>query len=142
MTILIVEDEEPMARIFCRALTSHGFEAEYVGDGKAALSILERRPPEMIVVDLGLPGCLNGIEVAQRARAQGYAGPIVLMSGAVDVKEDGIEDHISKETTGIEFAGKLLKPIRLEELICLVEQLTGRPAERQEIGERVGPVGG
>lgn len=138
--ILFIEDEEPLARVFCKTLATHGFEAEYVGNGLEGISVIERRPPEVLFVDFIMPG-MNGVEFAQRARASGYAGPIVLMSGAVDIRERWLEP-LFEQTAVMDFAERMVKPIRLEELVSLVERLTGRPAQRQELGEAGRPVQG
>jgi DNA-binding response OmpR family regulator len=127
--ILFVEDEEPLARVFCKTLITHGYDAEYVGAGPEALSVIARRCPDLVITDFLLPG-ISGIEIARRARIAGYAGPIVLMSGAIDTRE-GLEQQLAE--TAVDFAGRIMKPIRLEELVSLVERLTGRSAERKEV---------
>lgn len=139
MTILIVEDEEPLARIYCRYLSTRGHSVDYVGRGYEALSIVERRPPELMIVDLALPD-MNGIGFAHHARARGYLGLIILMSGAIDLNQQGLQ-WLADHPIEADFAACIMKPIRLDELGSLVERLIGSQTASQEGPQEEGQVG-
>src|SRR3954452_13041134 len=94
MAILIVEDEEPLARLYSQILNNQGFKAEYVSDSEQALSIIERRNPELVITDLAIGGRLNGIEMAMEARTKGYKGPIALVTGAVDLQDTRVKSMV------------------------------------------------
>ena len=66
--ILVVEDEAVIASYLRRGLAYEGYLIEVAGDGLAALAVARERPPDLVILDLMLPG-LPGIEVARRMRA-------------------------------------------------------------------------
>src|SRR5689334_14423139 len=76
--ILIVEDEAEIADYLRRGLTYEGFAVEIAGDGLAALTAAREHLPDVVVLDLMLPG-LDGMEVAQRLRA-GSNTPIIMLT--------------------------------------------------------------
>jgi CheY-like chemotaxis protein len=79
--ILIVDDDPILQKVYHSKLTSEGFTAETVGDGAAALMAIASKPPDLVLLDLMLPG-LSGIEVIRtvRARERGRRLPIVVLS--------------------------------------------------------------
>ena len=68
--ILVVDDEEHITELVAMGLTYNGFEVERVGTGRAALAAVERRRPDLIVLDVMLPD-LDGFEMGRRRRACG-----------------------------------------------------------------------
>lgn len=125
--ILIVDDEEPLARAYCRILNAYGFNAEYTGMGGYALSIIERRNPELVIVDLLLPD-MNGIEMSERARERGYSGPIMLVSGAINPLDDNLR-FLASRMEAFDFAEKKQKPIMTPELV----EIASRFAQKREL---------
>jgi DNA-binding response OmpR family regulator len=121
MAILIVEDEEPLARLYSQILNNQGFKAEYVSDSEQALSIIERRNPELVITDLAIGGRLNGIEMAMEARTKGYKGPIALVTGAVDLQDTRVKSMV--EAGCSVFIDCLQKPLRLDDLISLAKNI-------------------
>ena len=67
-TILIVEDEHDIADLVKYHLDKAGLSARVVGDGKQALDLIARDPPDLVVLDLMLPG-MDGLELCRRLRA-------------------------------------------------------------------------
>jgi len=98
--ILLVDDEVPIQRAVAPLLRSRGYEVDVAGTGEAALKILESRPPDLVVLDLGLPD-LDGAEVCRRMRLES-AVPIIVLSarGAerdkVAALELGADDYVTK----------------------------------------------
>jgi DNA-binding response OmpR family regulator len=126
--ILIVEDEAEIADYLRRGLAFEGFAVELAGDGAAALAAARDRLPDLVVLDLMLPG-LDGMEVARRLRA-GSSVPIIMLTARDSVAglECGADDY-------------LVKPFAFEELLARIRvQLRRRHA--QNTGEllRVGPL--
>jgi two-component system response regulator MprA len=109
--ILIVEDEPEIASYLRRGLVYQGFAVEVVGDGIAALDAARERPPDLIVLDLMLPG-LDGIEVTRRLRAASNV-PIIMLTARESVAdrviglESGADDYVRK-------------PFAFEELIARI----------------------
>ena len=98
--ILLVDDEVPIQRAVAPLLRSKGYEVEVVGTGAEALKIARARPPDLIVLDLGLPD-IEGTEVCRRIRGES-AVPIVVLSarGAeadkVMALDLGADDYVTK----------------------------------------------
>jgi DNA-binding response OmpR family regulator len=79
---LVVEDDEGNRLLLSRYLAKEGFEVEAVGDGPAALQALTVRQPDVVVLDLGLPG-LDGLEVLRRIRRDSGV-PVLVLTGRDD----------------------------------------------------------
>src|SRR5215472_16705079 len=98
--ILVVDDEIEIMRALQRSLTAHGFEVFAAGSGEEALDAIIQHRPDLMVLDLGLPG-ISGLEVAKRVRAQSNL-PIIVLS-VKDTERDkvlaldlGADDYVSK----------------------------------------------
>jgi two-component system KDP operon response regulator KdpE len=98
--ILLVDDEVSIRRAVAPLLRARGFDVEVVASGTEAVRIVASRPPDLMVLDLGLPD-LDGTEVCRRVRAYS-ALPIIVLSarGAepdkVDALELGADDYVTK----------------------------------------------
>ncbi len=68
VVILVVDDDENLRRLVAAYLEGEGYEVEQAADAEAAFASVERREPNLVLLDLMLPG-LNGLEVARRMRA-------------------------------------------------------------------------
>jgi two-component system response regulator MprA len=67
-SILVVDDDAAICRVLARALAAEGYVVTTASDGGGALVELERRLPDLMLLDVSLPG-LDGLAVARRARA-------------------------------------------------------------------------
>ena len=138
--VLIVEDDEVIARGMASHLAAAGFEPSWVSNGVAGLARLRYEQPDVCVVDLMLPA-LDGWKLIEAARAAGIGTPIVVVSARgseddrVHTLEVGADDY-------------LVKPFSMRELVARVGAAARRgvraqPAQRQqpiEIGElRIDP---
>ena len=98
--ILLVDDEVPIQRAVAPLLRSRGYDVDVAATGDDALKSVRMRPPDLIVLDLGLPD-LEGTEVCRRIRAES-AIPIVVLSarGAeadkVTALDLGADDYVTK----------------------------------------------
>jgi len=99
---LLVVDDEPAIRRFLRtSLTAHGYQVTEAGDGQAALGELRRNPPDILVLDPGLPD-VDGFEVIRRLREGGSTLPIIVLSsradeaGKVQALDLGADDYVTK----------------------------------------------
>jgi len=109
--ILIVEDEVEIADYLRRGLAFEGFVVEAAGDGHAALAAARERPPDVVVLDLMLPG-LDGMEVAQRLRA-GSSVQIIMLTA-----RDSVADRVAGLERGAD--DYLVKPFAFEELLARI----------------------
>jgi two-component system KDP operon response regulator KdpE len=98
--ILLVDDEVALQRAVGPLLRSRGYDVDIVGTGAEALRMVAERPPDLIVLDLGLPD-LEGGEVCRRVRAHSQV-PIVVLSARgteadkVNALDLGADDYITK----------------------------------------------
>ena len=83
--ILIVEDDGSLRAIWRTALRLEGFEVIEAGDGLEALKLIEASPPDLVMLDLGLPH-VDGVSVRKDLAAQVYSRniPIVVITGSTD----------------------------------------------------------
>ncbi|MGB3540288.1 MAG: response regulator [Mesorhizobium sp.] len=99
--ILVVDDEPPIRRLLRTSLASQGFQIVEAATGREALDEVEQAPPDLIVLDLGLPD-MQGQEVIRLLREQGSAVPIVVLSsrtdetGKVEALDLGADDYVTK----------------------------------------------
>jgi CheY-like chemotaxis protein len=82
--VLVVDDDEPIARMMAEFLAEHGFEADWAGGGRLALAKIKADPPDVIVLDLRMPD-VDGRALLAAVRAQGIAPRVVLFSADREV---------------------------------------------------------
>jgi len=110
-TVLIVEDDDDLRRMFRTALMIAGFSVEEAADGAAALHRVHHEPPDLIVLDLSLP-TVSGLIVHQEIAAHAHTRqiPVVIVTGStMDL------DHLGVPCV-------LRKPIDPERLVSAVRE--------------------
>jgi len=117
--VLVVDDEAEIRRALKAGLQVHGFEVEAVGSGEEALAAAAGRTPDVVLLDLGLPG-LDGFTVLSRLRERSRAAVIVLSVMAderdkVRALDLGADDY-------------LVKPFGIDELLARIRAVTRRQA--------------
>jgi two-component system KDP operon response regulator KdpE len=99
--ILVVEDEAMLLSTLRLTLDRQGFDVEAVSTGADALTALERRHPDVILLDLGLPD-MDGVEVVRQARSLGFTTRLVVLSARgsdrdkVTALDLGADDYLTK----------------------------------------------
>jgi two-component system response regulator MprA len=116
--ILIVDDDNRVTNALRRTLAYEGYQVSITANGEGALTIVRTRPPDLIILDLMLPG-IDGLEVCRRLRSAGD-GIAVLMLTA----RDAVADRVAGLETGAD--DYLVKPFALEELLARVKALLRR----------------
>jgi two-component system OmpR family response regulator len=119
--VLVVDDEEHITELVAKGLGYNGFEVERVGSGRAALQAIERRRPDLVVLDVMLPD-LDGFEVARRLRETEGAGtkvPIIFLTA-----RDTTQDKVQGLRLGSD--DYVTKPFSIEELIERVKAVLRR----------------
>jgi two-component system chemotaxis response regulator CheY len=109
-TVLVVEDDIDLRRMFRMALALAGFDVLEAGNGLDALRVLDSHPPEAVVLDLGLP-IMSGVAVRQEIAAHAHTRhvPVIVVTG-----QPGNHD-------GLEPACLLRKPVSPERLVHVVK---------------------
>ncbi len=125
--ILIVEDEEKLARFVELELTHEGYEVDKAFDGRDGLEKLESGAYDLALLDIMLPG-LNGLEVLRRARRT-VDTPVIMLTA-----RDSVMDKVAGLDTGAE--DYMTKPFEIEELLARIRvalRKGGRRAEKTRV---------
>jgi two-component system response regulator ResD len=125
-SVLVVDDEPTIAEVVARYLERAGYDSATAGDGAEALRLAAERAPDLVVLDLMLPG-IDGLEVLRRLRADG--GPAVILLTAKGEQDDrivglrsGADDYV-------------VKPFSPRELVARVEAVLRRVRSPDEHAE-------
>lgn len=132
MRILVVEDDRSVRAALDRALRAQGIEVVTAGDGLAALRAVDEQDPDLIVLDLGLPG-MDGLAVCRRLRADGDDRPVLVLTA-----RDGVDDRVTGLDVGAD--DYLVKPFALEELLARIRALLRRVTPAPDLRLRVGDL--
>ena len=116
--VLLVDDDAPIRRMLERTLSAEGYEVAAVADGGAALAQVERSLPDVIVLDVAMPG-LDGLAVTRRLRAKGLPVPILLLTA-----RDALHERVAGLDAGAD--DYLVKPFEVDELTARVRALLRR----------------
>ncbi len=112
--VLIVDDEEELATTIAERLQIRGIHAQTATDGETALKMIEADPPQVVVLDVMMPG-IGGIEILQRMNAQNLKIPVILLTG-YGSKEQGME---GMKLGAFDY---LMKPCDLNNLIGKIQE--------------------
>jgi DNA-binding response OmpR family regulator len=114
--VLVVDDDTTVRDVVRRYLEHAGYEVELAGDGEAALKLMAAHEPDIVVLDLMLPG-IDGIEVCRRIRQRGST-PVVMLT-ALGEEEDriaglqiGADDYVTKPFSPRELALRVSSVLR------------------------------
>ncbi len=128
--LLVVDDDPGLRRMLERTLAAEGFAVETAPDGGAALARIERSMPDLVVLDVAMPG-LDGLAVCRRLRERGVAAPVLMLTA-----RDAVADRVAGLAAGAD--DYLVKPFAPEELTARIRALirrASRVAERLAVGD-------
>ncbi len=133
--VLVVDDDVTVSEVVRRYLEREGYEVDLAADGLVALELALDRPPDLLVLDLMLPG-LDGIEVCRRLR-QRHSVPVIMLTARGDVDdritglEVGADDYVTKPFSPRELTARVGAVLRRAAVVCgEVEQPTVLSAGR------------
>ncbi len=115
--ILVIEDEERIRQFLQRGLGFEGYKVEVAEDGPTGLELAREYPPDLVLLDLMLPG-MDGIEVCRRLRSASEV-PILMLTA-----KESIEDRVAGLDAGAD--DYLVKPFAFDELMARVRALLRR----------------
>jgi DNA-binding response OmpR family regulator len=129
--VLVVEDEEAILDFVEMGFRYEGFEVDLAKDGPDALEAFERRRPDLIILDLNLPG-LDGLEVCRQVRRRSDV-PIIMLTarGEVDERVEGLEAGADDY---------LPKPFKFKELLARARAVLRRRTSQVERVLRFGEL--
>ena len=118
MRIVIVEDNESLAKAISYRLRDRGHAADVLHDGKEADAFLAREGADLIVLDINLPG-RSGLEVLRDLRARGDTTPVIILTARTE---------ISDRVAGLDLGADdyLVKPFEMDELEARIRALSRR----------------
>ena len=128
--VLVVDDEQSLATVVASYLERDGHEVECVFDGPSAVAAARQRPPDVVVLDLGLPG-LDGVEVCRQLRT--FTDCYVVMLTA---RTDEVDKLIG---LGVGADDYLTKPFSPRELVARVKAMLRRPRTPAAVGDQDEP---
>ncbi|MHB8643824.1 MAG: response regulator transcription factor [Gaiellaceae bacterium] len=133
--VLIVEDDSELRSVLRSGLAEEGFEAEAVGTGAELLARAVAEPPDLLIVDIGLPDA-DGRDVCQALRTHGIQAPVLFLTA-----RDALPDRIS----GFEAGGDdyVTKPFAFAEVVARLQALARRSGANGAVdaaGLRLDPV--
>lgn len=120
--LLVVEDDPSISSMLRRGLTFEGYDVFPVDNGKDALDTLRITTPDLIILDVMLPG-MDGIEVCRRIRSAGIDVPVLMLTA-----RDEVDDRVAGLDAGAD--DYLVKPFAFEELVARLRALLRRSEAR------------
>ncbi len=131
--ILIVEDETRIAEVLARYLEAEGYVTERVGDGEGALALFRRFEPDLVLLDLMLPG-IDGLEFTRRIRAISPVPIIMVTAKSAELDrvlglELGADDYVTKPFSPREVVARVRAVLR-----------RARPEAKRAERYRAGPL--
>lgn len=117
-TILVVEDDGELRKMFCSALRDHGYRAIPAADGAEALNVMERAFVDLIICDVMMPN-MDGFELTRALREAAYDLPILMIT-----VKDSMEDKQTGFYAGID--DYMVKPVNINEMMLRITALLRR----------------
>ena len=133
--VLVVEDDATMAEVLRAYLTRAGYQVEWTGDGSEAVQLWQRISPDVVILDIMLPG-LSGLEVLRRRRRSGDHACVLVLSARGE-EEDRV---VGLETGADDYVVKPFSP-REVDIASRSSATTYRAPRRHAAGELDGDVG-
>lgn len=128
-TILVIEDEPAIVQVIQERLAREGFEVRASGSGEAGLGSFNADPPDLLILDLMLPG-MDGFEVLRRLRQTGYDTPVIVLTA----RDDDVDVVVGLELGADDY---VVKPFNPRELAARVRALLRRRADALALAGRV-----
>jgi len=121
MRVLVVDDDPAVSGALNRALRLEGYEVSLAENGTLALEEIAIRPPDAVILDIGLP-TIDGLDVCRRLRAADNDTPVLMLTA-----RDAINDRVQGLDAGAD--DYLVKPFALAELLARLRALLRRRPE-------------
>lgn len=116
--IMVVDDEESLVRLITFNLNKEGYETVFAYDGLDALTVMEKENPDLLVLDLMLPG-KDGLEICRELRAQNNPIPIIMLTA----RDEEIDRVVGLELGADDY---VIKPFSVRELLARIKAVLRR----------------
>ncbi len=143
-SVLVVDDEAPLARALSRVLESNGYRVKIVNDGNAAFEAVRREPFDVILSDIQMPG-MTGIDLLRIVRAYDLDVPVILMTGApsIDTAMEAVSlgalEYIAKPVPNEVLLKGIERASRLHRMAAMKREALALAGEdKTQVGDRAG----
>lgn len=125
LKILIIDDEQAIREVLLASLRDEGFLVESASDGASGLNLVSKWQPDVVLLDIWMPGEMDGLQVLQKAKEQGIGSHFIVMSGhgtietAVKAVRLGAWDFVEK-------------PLSMDKILILIKNIQSFKSEQTE----------
>lgn len=113
--VLVIDDDTSIRQVIAYALADEGYQVDEASDGEAALDLVERQHPDIILLDMKMPG-MDGWQFARLYRERyGHQAPIIVLTAAQDAAQRGWD---------VDAESYVSKPFELEVLVASVTAIS------------------
>lgn len=134
--VVLVEDDPNIADLVELYLRRDGFRVYQATDGMRGLDLVRQRSPRLVLLDVGLPGDVDGLEVCRRLRADGSDVPIIMLTA----RDDEIDRVLGLELGADDYVTKPFSPRELVARVRAILRRADRPAPQASTVLEIGTV--
>ncbi len=138
--VVVIEDDHHISDLVAMYLRRDGFRVLQAGDAEAGLAVVEREHPKLVIVDIGLPGDLDGLDVCRRLRggdgAARSSGPVPVL--ILSARDDEVDRVLGLELGADDY---VTKPFSARELVARVHAILRRTGAPQAAPATVFEIG-
>ncbi len=137
--VVVIEDDHHISDLVAMYLRRDGFRVLQAGDAESGLGLIDRERPKLVIVDIGLPGDLDGLDVCRRLRGNGASGaavpvPVLILSA----RDDEVDRVLGLELGADDY---VTKPFSARELVARVHAILRRTDAPQSGSPTVVEIG-
>jgi DNA-binding response OmpR family regulator len=134
-TIIVVEDDHNISDLVAMYLRREGYRVLQAGDAESGLACIERESPKLLIIDIGLPGELDGLELCRQVRRTNDV-PVILLTA----RDDEIDRVLGLELGADDYVTKPFSPRELVARVRAILRRAGATAKEEPVVAEIGAV--